>query len=215
VIRVLIVDDHALFRESLAFLLQREPDITVIGQAGTLAEARGLLAGVDVALLDLDLPDGNGRALIRGLHALNPHGTALVLTASTARPEVARAVEAGAAGVLQKSASPAALLSAVRRLRAGESLLAPREVSKLLGEAIQERERERETRAVLGQLTGREREVLQVLAEGLSDKEIAQRLHVSLQTVHTHMAHILSKLGVESRLRALVYAARCGAVRLG
>ena len=214
-IRVLIVDDHMLFRESLAFLLQREPDIVVSGQAGTLAEARGLLRGVDVAVIDLNLPDGNGQELIRELHALNPQGTALVLTGSTARQEVARAVEAGAAGVLQKSASPAALLSAVRRLRAGESLLAPREVSELLGEAAQEREREREARAVLGQLTGREREVLQVLAEGLSDKEIAQRLHVSLQTVHTHMAHILSKLGVESRLRALVYAVRYGAVRLG
>ena len=214
-IRVLIVDDHELFRESLAFLLQREPDIMVSGQAGTLAEARGLLRGVDIALIDLNLPDGNGQELIRELHALSPHGTALVLTGSTARQEVARAVEAGAAAVLQKSASSTALLSAVRRLRAGESLLAPREVSELLGEATQEREREREARAVLGQLTEREREVLQVLAEGLSDKEIAQRLHVSLQTVHTHMAHILSKLGVESRLRALVYAARYGAVRLG
>ena len=214
-IRVLIVDDHMLFRESLAFLLQREPDIMVSGQAGTLAEARGLLRGVDVAVIDLNLPDGNGRELIRELHALNPHGTALVLTGSTARQEVARAVEAGAAGGLQKSASPAALLSAVRRLRAGESLLAPRELSELLGKATQEREREREARAVLGQLTEREREVLQVLAEGLSDKEIAQRLHVSLQTVHTHMGHILSKLGVESRLRALVYAVRYGAVRLG
>jgi DNA-binding NarL/FixJ family response regulator len=215
VLRVLIVDDHVLFRESLAFLLQREPDITVSGQAGTLAEARGLLVGVDVALIDLNLPDGNGRELIRGFHALNPHGTALVLTGSTARQEVARAVEAGAAGVLHKGASPAALLSAVRRLRAGESLLAPREVGELLGEAAQEREREREARAALGRLTEREREVLQVLAEGLSDKEIAQRLHVSLQTVHTHMAHILSKFGVESRLRALVYAARYGAIRLG
>ena len=213
-IRVLIVDDHVLFRESLAFLLQREPDIMVSGQAGTLAEARGLLRGVDVAVIDLYLPDGNGQELIRELHALNPHGTALVLTGSTARQEVACAVDAGAAGVLQKSASPAALLSAVRRLRSGESLLAPREVSELLGEATQEREREREARAVLGQLTEREREVLQVLSEGLSDKEIAQRLHVSLQTVHTHMAHILSKLGVQSRLRALVYAARHGAVRL-
>ena len=214
-IRVLIVDDHVLFRESLAFLLQREPDIMVSGQAGTLAEARGLLRGVDVAVIDLKLPDGNGQELIREFHALNPHGTALVLTGSTARQEVARAVEAGAAGVLHKSVSTAALLSAVRRLRAGESLLAPRELSELLGKATQEREREREARAVLDQLTEREREVLQVLAEGLSDKEIAQRLHVSLQTVHTHMAHILSKLGVESRLRALVYAVRHGAVRLG
>src|SRR5918911_4382663 len=77
VIRVLIVDDHVLFRESLAFLLQREPDIMVSGQAGTLAEARGLLRGVDIALIDLNLPDGNGQELIRELHALNPHGTAL------------------------------------------------------------------------------------------------------------------------------------------
>ena len=213
-IRVLIVDDHAMFRESLAFMLQREPDVTVIGQAGTLAEARGLLIGVDVALIDLDLPDGNGRELIRGLHALNPHGTALVLTGSTARPEVARAVEAGAAGVLHKSVSTAALLSAVRRLSAGESLLAPREVVGLLGEATQDRERTSAARAALGRLTEREREVLQALAEGLADKEIAQRLHVSLQTAHTHVAHVLGKLGVESRLQALVLAVRYSAIRL-
>ena len=213
-IRVLLVDDHATFREPLAFMLEREPDITVVGQAGTLAEARGLLQGVDVAIVDLGLPDGNGMELIRELRAANPRGLVLVLTVSTARQEKARAVEAGAAGVLHKSARIAAVIDAVRRLSAGEPLLSAREVVELFGEAARHREQEREVRAALAQLTGREREVLHALAEGLSDKDIAERLHVAPKTVRTHMANILGKLGLESRLQVLVLAVRYGQVTI-
>jgi DNA-binding NarL/FixJ family response regulator len=214
VIRVLLVDDHASFREPLAFMMGREPDLTVAGQAGTLAEARGLLQGVDVAVIDLALPDGSGIELVRELRAVNPHGMVLVLTASTSRREMARAVAAGAAGVLHKSAGIAEIMSAVRRLGAGEQLLSLREIVELFGQADRDRARERAARAALGGLTAREREVLQTLADGLSDKEIAQRLHVTTETVRTHMVNILGKLGVESRLQALVYAVRHGAVKI-
>jgi len=214
VIRVLLVDDHASFRQPLAFLLSREPDITVVGQAGTLAEARRLLRDIDVAVIDLALPDGDGVALIEELRAVNPRAAALVLTASTDRRHLARAVEAGAVGVLHKSAEVVEIIAAIRRLGAGEWLLTPREIVELLRLAGQQREQCREAEAALARLTAREREVLQALADGLSDREIAARLHISSETVRAHMSNILSKLGVQSRLQALVFALRHGAVTI-
>ena len=101
-IRMLLIDDHASFRQPLGFMLDREEDITVVAQAGSLAEARGVLSGVDIALVDLDLPDGSGVSIIRELRAANPQGAVLILTASQDRLMVARAVEAGASGVLHK-----------------------------------------------------------------------------------------------------------------
>ena len=104
-IRVLLIDDHAAFREPLSFMFDREPEFDVVGQAGSLAEARNMLElGVDVAVIDLDLPDGDGAQLIGELHQANPQAMALVLTASAERGRHARVVEAGAAGVLHKSA---------------------------------------------------------------------------------------------------------------
>ena len=211
-IRVLLVDDHSSFRQPLAFMLDREPDITVVGQAGTLAEAESLKADADIAVVDLDLPDGSGVDLIRDLRIVNPHAAVLVLTASTNRDELAHAVEAGAAGVLHKSARITEIVDGLRRLAGGESLLSHAEMIELLRLATRRREEDREAQFALGQLTAREREVLASLAEGLTDKEIAQRLHVSTQTVRTHMVNILSKLGVNSRLQALVFAIRHGAV---
>ncbi len=214
-IRVLLVDDHAAFREPLAFMIGREPDLTVVGQAGSLAEARPQLAGADVLVVDLDLPDGNGIELIRELRAANRRGLALVLSASGDERDRARAVEAGAAGLLHKSTQLATIIDAIRRLVAGEQLLPPQEVIELLRLAGQARERDREAQLALGRLTAREREVLQALAEGLTDKEIAERLHVSHDTARNHMVNILGKLGVNSRLQVLVFALRHGAVRLG
>ncbi len=215
-IRLLLVEDHAVFRQSLAFMLEQEADFTVVAQASSVAEARARLAerAIDVALVDIDLPDGSGVAVIQTLQTVNPQGRALVLTGSASHQELARAVEAGASGLLRKTAPLEEIVAATRRLGAGEPLLAPHELIQMLRLAGAQRERERAAQGTVGQLTQREREVLQGLAEGLSDKEIGQRLSISGDTVRNHMARIHSKLGVESRLQALVFALRHGVVRL-
>lgn len=214
-IRVLIVDDHAAFRQPLAFMLDREPDMTVVGQAGSVQEARQLLRGVDVAIIDLDLDDGNGMQLIPALRQANMLGTVLVVTAHANRVQMAHAIERGASAVLHKSASIAEIVDAVRRLSMGETLVSPEEVIELLQLASRRREEDRAAEAKIASLTARERDVLAELAGGLSDKEIAQRLGIGGETVRTHMVKILSKLGVSSRLQALIFALRHGVVEIG
>jgi DNA-binding NarL/FixJ family response regulator len=121
--KVLLVDDHTSFREMLAFVFDREPEFEVVAQAGSLAEVRPLLGGVDLAVVDLILPDGNGTDLIRELHATDPHGIVLVLTASLEPEAHARAVREGAAGVFHKSAHVEDIVHSARRLTAGETIL--------------------------------------------------------------------------------------------
>jgi DNA-binding NarL/FixJ family response regulator len=208
--RILLVEDHASFRQTLAFVFDQQPEFEVAAQAGTLAEARLAMDGseADLGVIDLTLPDGEGTELIGELREANPLFAALVLTASLDRTEHARAVEAGAAGVLHKSADVDAILDATRRLGEGETLLSEEELLALLRLAGQNREEEVEARASIEQITPREKEVLQKLAKGLSNKEIAAKLHMSVDTERTHMMNILNKLGVHSRLQALVFAAR-------
>jgi len=215
--RILIVEDHASFRQTLAFVFDQEPGFEVVAQAGTLAEARRTMDDsevVDLGIIDLSLPDGEGTDLIEELREANPDFAALVLTASLDRMEHARAVEAGATGVLHKSADVDAILDATRRVGEGETLLSDDELISLLRLAGQNREEEVEARASIEQITPREMEVLQMLAEGLSNKEIAAELHMSVDTERTHMMNILNKLGVHSRLQALVFAARHGLVKI-
>ena len=216
-VRILLMDDHASFRQGVAFALEAESGVEITGQAGSLAEAREILAhkAVDVGILDLGLPDGYGGDLIRELRAANPGAQALVLSASEDRAEIARAVESGAAGVLNKSSSMDEIVDAIRRLRAGETLLPLEEVIELLRFAGARKEREYQARQAISRLTGREREVLQAIAEGLDADEIAHRLHISAKTERNHVASILAKLGVHSRLQALVFAARHGLVEIG
>ena len=214
--RILLVEDHASFRQTLAYIFDGEPGFEVVAQAGTLAEARrdAISAGADLGVIDLSLPDGEGVELIQELREANRNFAALILTASLDKTEHARAVEAGAAGVIHKSADVDEILDATRRLGAGETLLSPQEIVDLLRIAGRNREEEREARASIDQITPREKEVLQTLAEGLSNKEIAARLHMSIDTERTHMMNILNKLGVHSRLQALLFAARHGLVKL-
>ncbi len=216
--RILLVEDHRSFRQMLAYVLEREPEFEVIAQAGSLSEARQLPEEsknrVDLAVLDLTLPDGEGTELIGELRSGNPHFAALVLTASLDRSEVARAVEAGAAGVLHKSAGIEEIISGVHRTLAGESLLSPEEISALLDLAVRDRKQEHETRDGIERLTRREKQILQALAEGLNGREIAHRLGISAETERSHMVNIFSKLGANSRLQALVLAARYGIVKL-
>jgi DNA-binding NarL/FixJ family response regulator len=215
-IRIAVVDDHDTFREPLAFMLEREPDLTVVARPRSLSEARGVLESaelaVDVAIVDLNLPDGSGADFIKELRGSRPRAKALVLSATADRKHLATAIEAGAAGVMHKSAPMGDLVEAVRRLQAGEQLLSQQEVIEALRFLTRERESNREAQLASEKLTPREREVLQALAEGSSDKEIARRLHVGEGTVHSHVANILSKLEVSSRLQALVFAVRHGVV---
>jgi len=217
-IRIMVVDDHDTFRDPLAFMLEREPDLTVVARPRSLSEAREVLGSadlaVDVAIVDLNLPDGSGADLIGELGSSRPRATSLVLSATADQKHLAGAIEAGAAGVMHKSASMSDLVEAVRRLAAGEQLLSQEEVIEALRFLVRAREIHREAQLAIARLTPREREVLQALAEGLSDKEIARRFHVGAGTVHTHVANILSKLEVSSRLQALVFAVRYGVVTI-
>ncbi len=212
--RVLLVDDHATFREPLAFMFDREPEFEVVAQAGSVGEASQMLEGVDLAIVDLDLPDGDGTQLIGQLRAANPHGMVLVLTASVEREAYARAVEAGAAGVLHKSVRIKDVVGASKRLLAGEAILSTEEVIELLRLAGRQKEQDYQARRATESLTPREREVLRALADGLSDKEISERLHVGVGTVRNHIVSIFGKLGVHSRLHALVFAVRHGIVEI-
>jgi DNA-binding NarL/FixJ family response regulator len=220
--RIVLVDDHVALRQTLAVVLDLEADFEVVAQAGSLAEARAAVATLvaqgsppDVALLDLDLPDGKGTELIPEFERANPDFSAVVLTASLERSEIARAVESGAAGVLHKSAGLQEVIQSVRNVLDGGSLLTDAEVAELLRVASRTREEQREAHEITKRLTPREREVLRNLARGLSNKEIAQQMHVSVETERSHMMNILSKLGAHSRLQALLFAVRHGVVEVG
>jgi DNA-binding NarL/FixJ family response regulator len=213
--RILLVEDHASFRQALAFMLERESEFEVVGQVGSVAEARALdrqsLEDVEVAIVDLALPDGDGLDL---LEDLSSRTVTLVLSASLETARFARAVESGASGVLHKSTPIKEIVDAVRKLKAGEALLSPGDVIEMLRFVNRERQEELSVRRAVERLTPREREVLQALAEGLESKEIADKLNVTVETERTHMVNILHKLGVHSRLQALVFAARHGVVQI-
>jgi DNA-binding NarL/FixJ family response regulator len=211
---VLLVDDHAAIREAIALAFAQDDEFVVTGQAGSLAEARGMLDGVDVAILDLELPDGDGSDLIDELRERDPNVQTLVLSAHADRANVARAVQKGAAAVLGKTTQLHEVVSAVRRMRAGETLMHPDEVVELLRYAGRRRERELDEQRLIETLTPRELEVLQLLASGFDSAAIARRLYISQRTERNHVANILAKLGVHSQLQAVVFALRHGVVQV-
>jgi two-component system nitrate/nitrite response regulator NarL len=214
---ILLVEDHASFRQALAFMFEREGEFAVAGQVGSLAEARAFLKkspdAFDVAVVDLALPDGDGFGFIEELSS-RPDVMTLVLSASLEPTRFATAVEAGASGVLHKSAPVGEIVDAVRRLRSGEALLSPAEVLQMLRMVSRKRQEEYEARRAIEKLTPRERQVLMALGEGLDSKDIAEKLHITVETERTHMVNILGKLDVHSRLQALVFAARHGLVEI-
>src|SRR4028118_662143 len=200
VVRVLLIEDHTAMREALASAFEQEVGSEVVGQAGSLAQARRMLEEeeqqqADVALIDLGLPDGDGSEFVPELREASPQTQALVLSASLERAEIARAVERGAAGFIHKSAGLDDVIEAVRRLRAGQTLMPLEEVVELLRFAARTREQENDARRATEKLPPREREVLQALAEGLDNQGVAERLHLSPRTVRNPMSSILRKLG--------------------
>ena len=212
--RVLLVEDHTAVRQAIASAFEREAGFEVVGQAASIDEARAMLRDVDVAVLDLGLPDGYGADLIEDLRAVSPRAQALVLSASLDRADIARAVEAGAAAVLNKAAHLDDVVRSVRRLRAGDTLMGVDEIVELVRFAERRREREERDRGAIADLTPREREVLQALADGLDTRAVAGRLHISVRTARNHITNILAKLGVHSQLQALVFALRYDVIEI-
>jgi DNA-binding NarL/FixJ family response regulator len=216
VIRVALIDDHVSFRGALAFMIERDEDISVVVQAGELEEARALLEreSIDVALLDLDLPDGNGLDLLPLLREHNPDAAVVILTGSINPENPGLAIANGAVGFLHKSVSTADVTNAIKRAATGEALFSATEAVSLLRQAAQYQSRAQTTQRVLDQLTPREIDVLESLVDGLDNQAIADRLFLSTATVRTHVREILRKLDVDSRLQAALYAVRLGIVKL-
>jgi PAS domain S-box-containing protein len=214
VVRVLLVEDHTAVREAIAAQLERETGFEVVGQAASLAQARALLGEhIDVAVVDIGLPDGNGSDVIEELRKANPRAQALVLSASLDRTQTVAAIESGASAILDKTAHLDEVVHAIRRLRAGETLLDVDEVVELLRFGREERAQLHEDRRAIQRLTPREREVLQALAEGLDSETIADRLQITTRTQRNHVANILTKLGVHSQLQAVLFGLRHGIVK--
>jgi len=211
-IRLLIVDDHTAFRESLAFILDLVEDIAVVAQGGNLDAARDGIktTPIDLAMLDLDLAGERGLDLIHELRMYHPNAVAIVLTGNSGARSRAMAVAAGAVGVLHKSTSTQEIISVIRQAMAGEPLISPREAAELMRQGNLYQMDEVEAKRALGQLSAREQDVMRALATGLDNQGIAERLFVSSETVRSHIVRILRKLNVDSRLQAVLFAVRYG-----
>lgn len=204
-IRVLIVDDHEVLGASLARVLDDEPDMVSVGLAQSLAQARARVStsAPDVLLLDRRLPDGDGVTAIPELRAIRPSMNVVVLTAAVADDVLVQAIEAGAAGFVSKTRGLADVTAAVRAAAAGEAVISPEMLSRLLPKLTR-------TSGPEPCLTRREQEVLNMLGQGLSNAAIADELMVSVNTVRNHIANLSAKLGAHSKLEVLSIAVRRG-----
>lgn len=205
-IRVLLVDDHTLFRKGLAELLEQRGEISVAGMAANGDAALQMLAELqpDVVITDLNMPPQGGIALLRRIRADNWRGPVLILTVSDAEEDLADAMRAGAQGYLLKDMEPDDVVDAVQRAVRGETVVAPTMTMKLV--RLLQAGGSTEKVDVFKQLTAREREILDHLTQGLSNKAIARTLDISHDTVKLHVRHILSKLNLTSRVEAAVFA---------
>jgi DNA-binding NarL/FixJ family response regulator len=203
-VRVLLVDDHEVVRRGLRDLLDGERDIDVVAEAGSVAEAMAMANGAkpEVAVVDIRLPDGNGVTLCRRLRA-ELGVRCLVLTAFDDDQTLVDAIEAGASGYLLKQVRGQDLVTAVREVSAGRSLLDPVTTARVL-ERIRRGPEPDETAA----LTERERRVLELVGEGLSNREIAERLFLAEKTVKNYVTAVLAKLGMQRRTQAVAFVAR-------
>ena len=204
-IRVFLLDDHEVVRRGLRELLESEDDIEVVGEAGTAEEAVNRIPPTrpDVAVLDVRLPDGNGVEVCREIRSTHPEIQCLILTSFADDEALFQSIMAGAAGYVLKQIKGTDLVDAVRRVSEGQSLLDPAVTARVL-------ERLRtppETDERLARLTEQERRILDLIADGLTNRQIAERVHLAEKTVKNYVSNLLTKLGMERRTQAAVYAA--------
>jgi DNA-binding NarL/FixJ family response regulator len=205
-IRVFLLDDHEVVRRGVRELLDAEPDIEVVGEAGTAEQALRRIPPTrpHVALLDVRLPDGNGVEVCREVRSRHPEVACLMLTSFSDDEALVQAVVAGASGYLLKQIRGTDIVDAIRRVAAGESLLgdaATKRLTRRLREPPEEDER-------LARLTGQERRILVLIADGLTNRQIAEQIHLAEKTVKNYVSNLLAKLGMERRTQAAVFAAR-------
>ena len=207
-IRVLFVEDHQLLADALSAMLSREPDIEVIGIAGTVAEAKLMSRErLDVVLMDYRLPDGTGAEATRAIKARWPAARVVMVTALTDDETVLESIQAGADGYLTKDRAAEEVVQAVRAAHAGETLL-PRSVIVEIARRVAAARERGDERHMFEPLTPRELEVLRALTEGLSTPEICDQLFIAPNTLRTHVQNFMGKLRVHSKLEAVAFALR-------
>jgi two-component system response regulator DevR len=206
VIRVFLLDDHEVVRRGVADLLGSEPDIVVAGEAATAAEAlsRVPAARPDVAVLDVRLPDGDGVTVCRELRSQLPDLRCIMLTSFADDEALFDAIMAGATGYVLKQIRGNDLVGAIRTVASGQSLLDPRTTARVLDRMRETANRRRDP---LAALTDQERAVLELIGEGLTNRQIAERMFLAEKTVKNYVSHLLAKLGMERRTQAAVLAA--------
>jgi DNA-binding NarL/FixJ family response regulator len=211
-IRVLVADDDHLMRAGLVELLTADPEIEIVGQASTgrqaVQQARQLAP--DVVLMDVRMPDLDGIAATRELSQTAPHAKVLILTTFEQDDYIFGALRAGASGFLLKRTRPEELITAVHTIAAGDSLLSPSVTRRVIDRMAQQPTPDLAGHARLDGLTPRERQVLELLARGLSNREIAATLVVEESTVRTHVKRVLMKLHLRDRIQAVIYAYEAG-----
>ncbi|MFC8719788.1 response regulator [Kitasatospora sp. NPDC057198] len=206
-IRVFLLDDHEVVRRGVHDLLSMEGDIEVVGEAGTAAEALNRIPAVhpDVAVLDVRLPDGNGVEVCREIRSQDPSVKCLMLTSFSDDEALFDSIMAGASGYVLKAIRGTDLLSAVRDVAAGKSLLDPVATSRVLARLRDGGEKEDER---IAQLTKQERRILDLIGEGMTNRQIGNELHLAEKTVKNYVSSLLAKMGMERRTQAAAYVAR-------
>jgi DNA-binding NarL/FixJ family response regulator len=212
-IRVLLADDHIIMRKGLRLLLERQPNITVVGEASNGRECVELAQAEkpDVIVMDLAMPNLNGIEAARQIVSQNPNVAVAVLSMHSDESYVIRALKAGARAYLLKDSAESDLLGAIKALSDGKSFFSPA-ISRLLVEDYMRQLERKGIEDSYELLTTREREILQLLAEGKSNKEVATMLNLSLYTVETHRTHILQKLNLHTVPELILYAVRKGII---
>ncbi|WP_432118536.1 response regulator [Streptomyces sp. bgisy032] len=207
-IRVFLLDDHEVVRRGVHDLLEEEPDITVVGEAATAEQALARVPALRprVAVLDVRLPDGDGVGVCRELRSRMPDLACLMLTSFDDEEALLDSIMAGASGYVLKQIQGSDLVSAVRTVALGQSLLDPAATARLMARLREGGEQPGAEPEALPGLTAREREILALIGEGLTNRQIGQRLYLAEKTVKNHISRLLAKLGVERRIQAAVIA---------